>query len=147
MHTKRVTVSSHLSFLILACCLTLGGFASPAAAKIIVVTTLDDTANCPFDADGLCMAQGLSMTCPAMITSSRFVRRSLPLTTPWVRIPSLLPVASVGAPSRSTSMTSMPILTLTRCYRPPSNSPTRNLPISLTSSAMGCSTLVSYLSS
>jgi hypothetical protein len=53
MHTKRVTVSS-ISLLILACCLTLGGFASPAAAKIIVVTTLDDTADSPFDADGLC---------------------------------------------------------------------------------------------
>jgi hypothetical protein len=38
----------------LACCLALGSFASPAVAKTIVVTTLDDTADPPFDADGLC---------------------------------------------------------------------------------------------
>jgi hypothetical protein len=35
-------------------CLVLGGFASPALAEIIVVTTLTDTADPPFNADGLC---------------------------------------------------------------------------------------------
>ena len=40
--------------LMMACCLALGGLASPAAAKTIVVTTLDDTADPPFDADGPC---------------------------------------------------------------------------------------------
>ena len=38
----------------MTCCLVLGGFASPAAAKTIVVTTLDDIADPPFDADGPC---------------------------------------------------------------------------------------------
>jgi hypothetical protein len=38
----------------MACCLVLGGLASPAAAKTIIVTTLDDIADPPFDADGLC---------------------------------------------------------------------------------------------
>ncbi len=41
--------------LMLACCLALGGLASPAAAKTIVVTTLDDTADPPFNADGPCV--------------------------------------------------------------------------------------------
>jgi hypothetical protein len=38
----------------LACGLMLGSFASPAAAKTIVVTTLDDIADPPFDADSVC---------------------------------------------------------------------------------------------
>jgi hypothetical protein len=36
------------------CCLVFSGFASPAAANTIVVTTLIDTADPPFNADGLC---------------------------------------------------------------------------------------------
>ena len=47
-------VFSLFLLLTLAGCLVLGGFASPAAAKTIVVTTLKDTANPPFDAAGLC---------------------------------------------------------------------------------------------
>ena len=47
-------VFSLLLLLTLAGCLALGGFASPAAAKTIVVTTLTDTADPPFDADGVC---------------------------------------------------------------------------------------------
>lgn len=35
-------------------CLSLWGFASPAAAKTIIVTTLNDTADSPFNADGDC---------------------------------------------------------------------------------------------
>jgi len=38
----------------MACCLAFGGFASPASAKPIVVTTLTDTADLPFNADGPC---------------------------------------------------------------------------------------------
>jgi len=38
----------------MACCLALGGLAAPAAAKTIVVTTLTDTADPPFNADGPC---------------------------------------------------------------------------------------------
>lgn len=53
MSTKRVTVSS-ITILAVACYLFLGGFASSAVAKPIVVTTLDDIANPPFDADGTC---------------------------------------------------------------------------------------------
>jgi hypothetical protein len=52
MHTKRVTFVVATVFM--ACCLVLGGLASPAAAKTIVVTTLDDIADPPFDADGIC---------------------------------------------------------------------------------------------
>jgi hypothetical protein len=55
MYTNRVTVG-FVTVLVVACCLALGGFASPAAAKTIVVTTLDDTADPPFDADGPCGA-------------------------------------------------------------------------------------------
>jgi hypothetical protein len=40
----------------MVCCLALGGLASPAIAKTIVVTTLDDKADPPFDADGACGA-------------------------------------------------------------------------------------------
>jgi hypothetical protein len=40
--------------LVTTCCLALRGLASSALAEIIVVTTLDDTADPPFDADGLC---------------------------------------------------------------------------------------------
>jgi hypothetical protein len=40
--------------LVMACCLVLGGFASAASAKTIIVTTLTDTAHSPFNADGLC---------------------------------------------------------------------------------------------
>ena len=53
MHTNRVTVS-FIAILVTVCCLALGGFASPAAAKTIVVTTLTDTADPPFNADGVC---------------------------------------------------------------------------------------------
>jgi hypothetical protein len=40
--------------LMMACCLVLGGLAAPAAAKTIVVTTLTDTADPPFNADDPC---------------------------------------------------------------------------------------------
>jgi hypothetical protein len=40
--------------LVMVCCFALLGFASPAAAKTIVVTTLTDTADPPFNTDGLC---------------------------------------------------------------------------------------------
>src|SRR5215471_7895321 len=40
--------------LITACCLALVGFAIPASAKPIVVTTLTDTADPPFNVDGPC---------------------------------------------------------------------------------------------
>ncbi|HJY82240.1 MAG TPA: hypothetical protein VKK81_14300 [Candidatus Binatia bacterium] len=42
------------STLVMACSLALLGFASPAAAKTIVVTTLTDTADPRFNADGAC---------------------------------------------------------------------------------------------
>jgi hypothetical protein len=38
----------------MACCLVVGAFASPALAKLLVVTTLDDTADSPFNEDGPC---------------------------------------------------------------------------------------------
>jgi hypothetical protein len=44
----------------MACCIVLGGFASPAAAETLVVTTLADTADPPFNADGLCGTGTLS---------------------------------------------------------------------------------------
>jgi Right handed beta helix region len=50
MHNKRV----NLIVAIMVCCFALGGFASPAAAKPIVVTTLTDAADPPFNADGAC---------------------------------------------------------------------------------------------
>lgn len=50
MHTSRVTFD--IVTIRMACGLVLGGLASPAAAKTIVVNTLDDTADSPFDADG-----------------------------------------------------------------------------------------------
>jgi hypothetical protein len=53
MHTSRVTVG-FVTVLVMACCLALGGLASSAAAKTIVVTTLTDTADPPFNADGDC---------------------------------------------------------------------------------------------
>jgi hypothetical protein len=59
MHTNRETVG-FIAVLVIVCCLLLGGFASPAAAKTIVVTTLDDIANPPFDADGTCGTGTLS---------------------------------------------------------------------------------------
>jgi len=43
-----------VTILVLACCLVLGGFPSPAAAHHIVVTPLTDTADPPFNADGVC---------------------------------------------------------------------------------------------
>jgi hypothetical protein len=54
MHPYRITV------LIITCGLVLGGLASPAAAKTIVVTTLTDTADPPFDTDGSCGAGTIS---------------------------------------------------------------------------------------
>src|SRR5262249_36751974 len=53
MYTHRATVG-FITILAMACCLVLGGLASPAAAKTIVVTTLDDIADPPFNADGPC---------------------------------------------------------------------------------------------
>src|SRR5262249_43295246 len=53
MHTNRVTLG-FIAILATACCLVLGGLASPTLAKDIVVTTLADTADPPFDDDGLC---------------------------------------------------------------------------------------------
>src|SRR5262245_10361995 len=53
MCTNRITVRT-ITILVMACGLALGGFVSPAAAKTIVVTTLTDTADPPFDADGPC---------------------------------------------------------------------------------------------
>src|SRR5204862_4024329 len=53
MNTSRVIVG-FVAVLVMACCLVLGGFASPASAKTIVVTTLADTADPPFNADGPC---------------------------------------------------------------------------------------------
>jgi len=47
-------VFSLFLLLTLAGCLALGSLASPAAAKTIVVTTLDDTTVPPFNADGPC---------------------------------------------------------------------------------------------
>ena len=47
-------VFSLFLLLTLADCLALEGLASPAVAKTIVVTTLTDTADPPFNADGLC---------------------------------------------------------------------------------------------
>src|SRR5690349_21384213 len=54
MHLHGVTIS--FVTMIITCGLILGGLASPAAAKTIVVTTLVDTANPPFNADSLCGA-------------------------------------------------------------------------------------------
>lgn len=53
MHTNRVT-GGFVPVLVVACGLVLGAFTSPATAKTIVVTTLTDTADPPFDADGPC---------------------------------------------------------------------------------------------
>jgi len=53
MHPHRTT-TSFITVIGMACCLVLGGLASPAAAKPIVVTTLTDIADPPFDADGPC---------------------------------------------------------------------------------------------
>ncbi len=55
MHMNRGTVG-FVTALVMAYCFTLGGFASPAAAETIVVTTLTDTADPPFNADGPCGA-------------------------------------------------------------------------------------------
>src|SRR5713101_2258917 len=52
MHMPRVTIG--FVTLSIICCLALGGFASPAVAHIIVITTLTDTADPPFNADGPC---------------------------------------------------------------------------------------------
>ena len=53
MHTNRIIIG-FITVLLMACGLVLSGFASPAAAKTIVVTTLNDTADPPFNADGPC---------------------------------------------------------------------------------------------
>jgi hypothetical protein len=53
MYTSRITIG-FITVLVMACGIVLSGFASPAAAKTIVVTTLDDTADSPFNADGPC---------------------------------------------------------------------------------------------
>src|SRR5689334_13895793 len=53
MHPNRITID-FITVLVIACGLVLGGFASPAAAKTIVVTTLHDTADPPFNADSPC---------------------------------------------------------------------------------------------
>ena len=91
MHPHRETVS-FITMLVMACGLVLGDFASPATAETIVVTTLTDTADPPFDADGIC-GTGTSATYRATMTSSRCARRLLPPTTPVARRPSPLPPA------------------------------------------------------
>jgi hypothetical protein len=53
MDTNRITIG-FITVLVMACGLVLSSFASPAAAKTIVVTTLADTADSPFNADGPC---------------------------------------------------------------------------------------------
>jgi hypothetical protein len=53
MHLNRIA-SSFVTIVVITCCLALGAVASPAAAKTIVVTTLTDTADPPFNADGPC---------------------------------------------------------------------------------------------
>lgn len=53
MHLHKITIS-FITALAAVCCLPLGGLASQVAAKPIVVTTLTDTADPPFNADGLC---------------------------------------------------------------------------------------------
>ena len=53
MHTHR-GAAGFLTVLVMACGLALGGLISPASAKTIVVTTLDDIADPPFNADGVC---------------------------------------------------------------------------------------------
>ena len=58
MYTRRIT-SSFIAVISMACCLVLGGFTSQAAAHSteaprIVVTTLTDAADPPFNADGIC---------------------------------------------------------------------------------------------
>src|SRR5262249_19171735 len=53
MHTHRGTVG-FTTMLAMACCLDLAVFAAPAAAKTIIVTTLTDTADPPFDTEGVC---------------------------------------------------------------------------------------------
>ena len=53
MNTNRVAVD-FITVLVMACCLALGGFASAAWAEPLVVTTLADTADPPFNADGPC---------------------------------------------------------------------------------------------
>lgn len=58
MHTNRITVS--LAAMFMVCSLVLEGFSSPAAAKTIVVTTLIDTADPPFKADGVCGTGSIS---------------------------------------------------------------------------------------
>jgi hypothetical protein len=52
MHTHRVTIS--FVTMLITCCLVLGGLASPASAVVIVVTTLADTVDPPFDPTGPC---------------------------------------------------------------------------------------------
>src|SRR5213592_3618854 len=51
MNTHRITVGFIMVFTV-ACCLALGGLASPAAAKTIVVTTNQDVVDPPLNADG-----------------------------------------------------------------------------------------------
>jgi hypothetical protein len=53
MSTNRVS-GNFLALFVLACGLAFGGFSSSAAARTIVVTTLTDTADPPFNADGPC---------------------------------------------------------------------------------------------
>src|SRR6266568_996580 len=53
MNTQRLTVVFVTVFTV-ASGLVHGGFASPASAETIVVTTLADTADPPFNADGAC---------------------------------------------------------------------------------------------
>ena len=59
MHTNRETIG-FITILVMACCFAIGSLASPAAAKTIVVTTLTDTADPPFNADSLCGTGTLS---------------------------------------------------------------------------------------
>jgi hypothetical protein len=52
MHTPRITIG--FITLSITCGLVFGGFTSVAAAHRIIVTTLTDTADPPFDTDGAC---------------------------------------------------------------------------------------------
>src|SRR5262245_10855935 len=59
MHTNKVTIGRVMA-LVMLCSLALSGFISLASAKQIVVTTLDDIAVAPFNADGPCGTDAVS---------------------------------------------------------------------------------------
>lgn len=53
MRLHKISISFIMAT-IMTCCLLLGSLTSPVIAKTIVVTTLSDTADPPFNADGAC---------------------------------------------------------------------------------------------